>query len=88
VLAPVILPKFALPRVVFEVLKPRLRRKQFGGVLRGPVVRDKTIFMASYEGLRESRQSAGTNDDAMLFNFNDYWGDNSMSSWVRMPPPQ
>ena len=42
--------------------KPKLRRNQFGGVASGPVLRDKTFFMGSYEGLREIREtaSAGT----------------------------
>ncbi len=39
--------------------KPVLRRNQFGGVLGGPVLRQKTFFMASYEGLRETREVAG-----------------------------
>lgn len=29
------------------------KRSQFGGVFNGPIVRDKTFFMVSYEGLRE-----------------------------------
>jgi hypothetical protein len=32
-----------------------LRRNQFGGVLTGPIVRNKTFFMANYEGLRTRR---------------------------------
>src|SRR5580698_19341 len=32
--------------------KPRLRSNDFGGVLGGPVVRDKTFFFVSYEGQR------------------------------------
>jgi hypothetical protein len=31
------------------------KRNQFGGVLSGPIRRDKTFFMASYEGLRERK---------------------------------
>ncbi|MEZ5401639.1 MAG: TonB-dependent receptor [Bryobacteraceae bacterium] len=41
--------------------KDVLRRNQFGGVVSGPVVRNKTFFMASYEAIRSTRQAAGTN---------------------------
>src|SRR6059058_4485011 len=34
---------------------PPLSRNQFGGYLGGPIVRDKTFFFASYEGLRQDR---------------------------------
>jgi hypothetical protein len=34
------------------------KRSQFGGVFNGPIVRDKTFFLVSYEGLRE--RSAAT----------------------------
>jgi len=37
--------------------KPQLDRQQFGGVTGGPLRRGQTFFMASYEGLRETRQS-------------------------------
>ena len=40
--------------------KPVLRRNQFGGVIAGPLVKNKFFFMAGYEGVREKRQSAGT----------------------------
>ena len=33
--------------------KPPLERNQFGGFLGGPVLRDRTFFFASYEGLRQ-----------------------------------
>jgi hypothetical protein len=35
--------------------KNKLRRNQFGGVLSGPIVRDKTFWLANYEGRREVR---------------------------------
>lgn len=41
--------------------KDLLRRNQFGAVLSGPIRHDKTFFMMDYEGVRSSRESAGTN---------------------------
>jgi len=35
--------------------KNRLRRNQFGGVISGPLVRDKTFWLANFEGRREIR---------------------------------
>ena len=40
--------------------KPVLRRNQFGGVIAGPVAKNKFFFMTGYEGVREKRQSART----------------------------
>lgn len=40
--------------------KDVLRRNQFGTVISGPVIRDKTFFMASYEGVRSAIERAGT----------------------------
>ncbi len=40
--------------------KDVLRRNQFGAVISGPVIRDKTFFMASYEGVRSAIERAGT----------------------------
>src|SRR5262245_5424413 len=36
------------------------QRSQFGGVAGGPIVRGRTFFMGSFEGLREQRQSQTT----------------------------
>ncbi|MCC6858040.1 MAG: TonB-dependent receptor [Bryobacterales bacterium] len=40
--------------------KPVLRRNQFGGVIAGPVQKNKLFMMAGYEGVREKRHSAST----------------------------
>jgi outer membrane receptor protein involved in Fe transport len=40
--------------------KPVLRRNQFGGVLTGPIQKNKLFLMLGYEGVRERRQSAST----------------------------
>lgn len=37
--------------------KNKLRRNQFGGVLSGPIKKDKTFFLINYEGRREIRSS-------------------------------
>jgi outer membrane receptor protein involved in Fe transport len=37
--------------------KPELDRHQFGGVIGGPLRRNQTFFMFSYEGVRETRES-------------------------------
>ena len=41
--------------------KDLLRRNQFGAVFSGPIRRDKTFFMVDFEGVRSSRESAGSN---------------------------
>ena len=41
--------------------KDALRRNQFGAVVSGPVIKDKTFFMAGWESQRDVRESAGTN---------------------------
>jgi hypothetical protein len=38
--------------------KPPLRRNQFGGVLGGPIARDKAFFLFDYEGFRQDRRQA------------------------------
>ena len=37
--------------------KPQLDRQQFGGVVGGPVRRNQTFFMGSYEGVKETRET-------------------------------
>ena len=39
--------------------KNKLRRNQFGGVLSGPIRRDRTFFLINYEGRREVRSTPG-----------------------------
>ncbi|MBI4464493.1 MAG: TonB-dependent receptor, partial [Acidobacteria bacterium] len=40
-------------RDFFDAVKPEFKRNQFGGTISGPIIRDKTFFLGSYEGLRE-----------------------------------
>jgi hypothetical protein len=44
-----------------QLSKDALRRNQFGAVVSGPVVKDKTFFMVGWESQRDIRQAAGTN---------------------------
>ena len=39
--------------------KPSLDRNQFGGVVGGPIVRNKAFFFGDYEGLRQTRKATG-----------------------------
>jgi hypothetical protein len=43
-------------RGFFDPQVPALKRNQFGGVLNGPIVRNKVFFLFSYEGLRARQQ--------------------------------
>ena len=38
--------------------KPKLDQKQFGGVVGGPIIKDKTFFLVNYEGARIDRGSS------------------------------
>jgi hypothetical protein len=40
--------------------KPAINRHQFGGLLGGPIVRNKAFFFGDYEGQRQTRKLTGT----------------------------
>jgi len=40
-----------------DSVKPPLDQKQFGAVLRGPIIKDKTFFLLNYEGERTSNDN-------------------------------
>jgi hypothetical protein len=45
-------------RNFFAPVKPSFRRNQFGGVVGGPIQRDRTFFFIGYEGQRRGQQEA------------------------------
>ncbi|MBI4464086.1 MAG: carboxypeptidase regulatory-like domain-containing protein, partial [Acidobacteria bacterium] len=40
-------------RDFFDTVKPEFKRNQWGATVGGPIIRDKTFFLGSFEGLRE-----------------------------------
>ena len=64
--------------------KPQLDRQQFGGVVGGPVRRNQTFFMVSYEGVRETRETvAQTNVLTEAMRRGDFSGVAGRSSGIR-----
>lgn len=47
--------------------RPTYRRNQFGGVLGGPIVKDRAWFFASYQGSRETNGTSLTNSLSSVF---------------------
>jgi hypothetical protein len=47
-------------RSFFDARRPEFRRNQFGGVFGGPIIRNRTFFMAGYEGLRQRNYNTVT----------------------------
>ncbi len=81
-------------RNFFSPAKPEFKRNQFGGVFGGPIVKNKTFFFASYEGLRAGKQVAAEgivpslkmrsgDFSELLTNFTDF----GRSSAVRLSNP-
>src|SRR5437879_4629576 len=51
-------------RNFFDITKPAFRRNQYGGALGGPIVKDRTFFFFSYEGLKH-RQALTLNSGVL-----------------------
>jgi hypothetical protein len=51
-------------RNFFDVAKPAFHRNQYGGALGGPIVKDRTFFFFSYEGLKH-RQALTLNSGVL-----------------------
>jgi len=49
-----------------DEVNPPYRSNQFGGVLGGPIIRSRDLFLASYEGLRRSATTSEDQDLALL----------------------
>ena len=47
-------------RNFFDKAKPPLRRNQFGASAGGPIIKNKTVFFADYEGIRRSQGVTST----------------------------
>ena len=70
-------------RNFFATQKPSFRRNQFGGVLGGPIRKDRTFFFAGYEGQRRGQQEASlATVPASAFRNGDF---SSISTPVRNP---
>jgi hypothetical protein len=61
----------------FSLTKPELSRNQYGGTIGGPVLRNRTFFFASFEGMRE--KNARTRSDIVVPTAAERRGDFSQS---------
>jgi hypothetical protein len=61
-------------RNFFDIAKPAFRRNQYGGTFSGPIIKDKTFFFFSYEGLTHTQSlslSSGVLSDAQRASVTD-----------------
>lgn len=65
--------------------KPPLRRNQFGGVLGGPVIKDKIFFFGSYSGLRQ--RQVETDLGVLIPSARERTGDFSQSGMKQLVDP-